>query len=203
MYDIKSYKEPTIARTRVLWHEVVSCYKNILYGNMLVIDPSIGSAGKNGSLPGYAIFRAGILEDSGVIELPLKKSQHERLFELGRTLRDDFDSVWDVLVLENVPSMRMGQFNSAKMQVPLHMAVGAIHSSTLANHVVRIQPKQWHEVCAEDYVKSDANDAISMGVCVLKYARHMELLGSVPSKSTTGKRKAALARKKSPVAVPI
>lgn len=186
----ESYKQPTIARARVLWDEVAPSVKEILGGNMLVVDPSIGSAGKNGSLPGYAIFKAGVLEESGVIELPVYKSQHERLFELGRTLRDDFDTVWDVLVLENVPSMRMGKHNSAKAQVPLHMAVGAIHASTLASKVVRIQPKQWQEVCPENYVKSDAADAICMGVCVLQYARYMSILATLPPRTARGRARA-------------
>ena len=72
--------------------------KYILEGNMLVIDPSSGST----SAAGYAMFKNGILHDSGIIEICSIKSRENRLRDILECLQKEFTDPVDVLVIENI-----------------------------------------------------------------------------------------------------
>lgn len=147
------------------------CAEALLRGVVLSIDPASG-AGE--SLPGYALLRAGELVESGVIDVGgPDRELHERLFELGRSLREDFDGMEvDVLIVEDVPLKRFhkGGGSSIRSQVTLHRSIGTVLGAVRAQFFVPIHPATWHAHAGEDHEKGDEQDAIAMGRCALAMA---------------------------------
>lgn len=171
-----TWREPTLNRAGKLYKAVRRHAHKIVGGTLLVVDPSIGSkrAGKEGgSEPGYAIYRAGVLVDHGVLEIRGTASSHQRLHEISRSLREDFGGEkWDVLVIEAIPHLRFETFGrSLSSQLPLHWACGAIMGAVTADLCVQVAPQTWHAFAPEGYVKTDWGDAICMGRALLQYAR--------------------------------
>jgi hypothetical protein len=144
--------------------------ESILRGHMLVIDPASGGGE---SVPGYAVFSAGELIESGTIDVGGPQADlHDRLFELGITLRDSLPNKVDVLVIEDVPLKRFGpdRSGSLKGQVNLHRSVGAVMGAVKCRFFIPVHPATWHSHAGPDHVKSDENDAIAMGRCALSMA---------------------------------
>lgn len=142
----------------------------ILRGSVLVIDPASGGGT---SLPGFAVFRAGELEESGVIDVGGPNADlHERLRELGRTLQREFQSTYDVLIVEDVPLKRFGvdRSGSLKGQVNLHRSVGAVMASVECRFFIPIHPATWHSYAGPGHIKGDENDAKAMGQCAIAIA---------------------------------
>jgi hypothetical protein len=149
----------------------------ILEGHMLCIDPSSGSRGwkgsGTGSMPGYAVFKKGVLVDSGIIEIPgLSRDVGYRLQDLATILRTEFE-LPDLLVVEKI---------SGRARVSLVKSAGAILASVLAPAIIEIAPRSWQAwVPANRWTratKSDENDAKGIGYALI------EMLGdeSCPSK---------------------
>jgi hypothetical protein len=142
----------------------------LLRGQVLVIDPASGGGE---SRPGFALFYKGALSESGIIEVGASTSQlHERLFELGRTLRDEFSNDIDVLIVEDVPLKRFGPDRTGSLagQVNLHRSVGAVMGAVQCRFFIPIHPSTWHAHAGPDHKKSDENDAIAMGRCAMSMA---------------------------------
>lgn len=156
--------------------QAVEQYADILTsGYLLAIDPSSGSAG---SLPGFAIFKAGVLEDAGVIQLPRGgRAISNRLWLLRQALESEFDRP-DLLAVELIsPIMptKGGAFMN-KSASSLIKSVGAI-LSTWDVDVIEPSPSTWHALVdkallAESallgtplykYQKTDAKDAVAIG----------------------------------------
>lgn len=130
-------------------------------GTVLAIDPSSGSVG---SQPGFALFREGRLVEAGTIRVTPGDDIHARLFELRRSLMEDFTTP-DVLVTENIPPFMGGGFNRAILN--LHYSVGVILSVFLAK-TIRVTPITWQKNISKDsYCKSDTHDSIMMGLKVI------------------------------------
>lgn len=130
-------------------------------GTLIAIDPSSGSVG---SMPGFALFKAGRLLEAGTIRVTPGNDIHTRLFELRRSLMEDFETP-DILVTENIPPFMGGGFNRAILN--LHYSVGVILSVFLAK-TIRVTPITWQKnINKETYRKSDTNDAIMMGLKVI------------------------------------
>lgn len=221
------FRRTTISKTNKVYKVVSKVWHLVLAGRVLVIDPSTGSMSfDGGSLPGYAVYIGGALIDSGVIQVPTVKDKHARLWEIGRSLREDFHydhelkhipwslwgevptPSWDVLVIEDVAAKRWikgkggRMFGSARQQAPLHRAIGAVHASVEAKHVVEVHPGTWHTVAPDGYIKTDEGDALCMGELVRQYACHFrdrtqdKLLSKTGVKEAMRPKRATWAKKK-------
>jgi hypothetical protein len=173
------FRDAKVSTDNNLYRSIHKCAAAILHGKVLVVDPSIGSVS---SQPGYAILMAGKLVEFGTIEIRHTDSSHKRLFELGRSLREDFsselvDSDFDVLVVEDIPPARYSgsgrnKYHDVSAQLPLHRSVGAILASVKVDHAIAIAPRTWRSFVYDDYVKSDSGDAVVMAHVAVKYAQH-------------------------------
>ena len=134
-------------------------------GTLLAIDPSSGS---EKSQPGYALFKQGKLVDSGLVRIRPGVELSNRLYNLSKSLREDFDQP-DLLVTEHLaPFMGEGKgsFFSTRNVISLHQSVGVI-MSIWDVPVLTVSPRSWHALTPDNYLKSDENDAIMIGWTVL------------------------------------
>lgn len=151
----------------------------ILKKCMIAIDPSCISAS---SVPGYAIFRKGELEESGVISgISPRADLSARLQFIAEYIRYNLEDP-DVLVVEQIPVVRTGRLNTSLVK-----AVGAIISSFSCANVIEPLPVVWQKYLdqthendyetAKEYrkvMKTDEQDAIEMGRAIIKIARELE-----------------------------
>jgi hypothetical protein len=142
---------------------VVALGRAPLEGTLLAIDPSSGS---RGSMPGFAFFVKGVLKDAGTIQVIPGDDIHRRLFELRRSLMEDF-SIPDVLITENIPPFMDGGFNKSVLN--LHYSVGVVMSVFYCN-MARIPPAVWRKYIPDNYEKTDRNDAIMLGYTAIRIA---------------------------------
>ena len=154
-----------------LSQEVSQYADQLLSGYCICIDPSSGS---QGSVPGYAIFRGGKLDDAGTIELPRgSRVLSNRLFLLQQALRTEFEQP-DLLIVEGVPMVMgsTGGGNFHRGNGALIKAVGAT-IATWDCPILEPTPMAWHALLKGDqkasYVKTDANDAVMLGYCCLTH----------------------------------
>jgi len=147
--------------------------KAIREGVFVSIDPSIGSSS---SMPGYAVYRAGELVESGTFVIA-HRGVHiaDRLRSLHnhvRKLYAKYDP--DVLVYEDIPASRHG--GSAGSQASLLKAVGAILAVPGTTGHVGIYPVSWKSEARDTYVKKgDEADAIEIGYVALTVAKRIHL----------------------------
>ena len=76
----------------------------LLTGRFLAIDPSSGAMNRyvgERSQAGWAIFAGGQLESSGIITID-GSNKTERLQDLARTLTNEFNETFDLLVMEDI-----------------------------------------------------------------------------------------------------
>lgn len=145
--------------------EVAQYEQQLKHGTLLAIDPSSGSAG---SLPGYALFKAGQLVDAGVIGIPRGTKQiANRLWQLRESLVTEFQKP-DILAVEwiapVIPTAK-GTFLH-KSASALIKSVGAIFSAWDVP-VIEPSPVTWHSMVPADYKKTDTKDAVAVGWCAL------------------------------------
>jgi len=168
--EMRTVCEIRLMRTR-LQIEVHRYRSSILEGTLLAIDPASGGS----SLPGFALFKAGEFVESGVIRLPQSALIATRLQVLAKTLREEF-TIPDVLVIEDLPpfmSNRGGDFRT-KAVVNLHYSVGVILSAIPTPRIIHCTPRSWQtwaQTHWPEYRKTDENDAIALGRCVIFHAR--------------------------------
>lgn len=140
----------------------------IVHGTMVAIDPSIGSLS---SMPGWAVYKKGELNDSGTLQIRPEGSIPERLRELAYLLRKLYRKVDpDVLVYEQIPVTAHGN-RSQVGHASLLKALGAILSVAGPDQYVGISPISWKKLVRESYRKGDETDAIEMGWIAVEQAR--------------------------------
>lgn len=147
--------------------QIEKCTRQIREGQVVSIDPSIGSTS---SMPGWAIYRAGALIDSGTFEINANHSVPDRLRALHSHMRKLYNTYTpDVLVYEDIPPLRQGGGNAAS-HASLLKALGAILCIPGPDHYVGIQPISWKKMVREEYRKGDEADAVEMGWIVIQEA---------------------------------
>jgi Holliday junction resolvasome RuvABC endonuclease subunit len=170
----KATKKKPGKQMRKVEYQTQRAVRSLLAGSVLVIDPSSGSSS---SMPGYAIFQAGQLIDSGIIQIDSSKEVPRRLQALATALQTDFPPV-DVLIIEDIPVRSYGR--NAHAHATLLKSVGAVLSSVRYEKFVEISPSVWKAYVASDasdaegYSKGDEWDAKVMGFCVMALARKIE-----------------------------
>ncbi len=154
--------------------KILPLISTILEGKILAVDPSTGS---KSSLPGFAWFEKGQLIESGVIEVNLNTNKSLRLYEIARTIREDFDKP-DILIVEYIPPM---VYSKSKMSgvslMALQKAIGAIIGAQPFENLLEIPEPAWRHHKPPDYVKSDEYDAISLGLCAINTALKLQNKG--------------------------
>jgi hypothetical protein len=128
----------------------------ILKGTMLAVDPSSGS---KDSRPGYALFESGKLVESGTVSIDYRQKIDKRLQDLQDKLEDSHFHP-DILIIERIRGMRS--------HIYLHWAVGVIVATIRSDLVVEMPTSMWRKYVTNDYIKSDAMDAVSMGVAAIQ-----------------------------------
>lgn len=138
----------------------------ILTGTLLAIDPSSGSWNsktKEQSYPGYALFKAGVLVESGVVQVSGKnKKAPERLRMVYDALVAKFTAP-DILAIELIRG-RMAHET-------LKWAVGVSIAAIRAPIVIEVPIMSWKKWAGKDHIKTDENDAVAIGMVVLEAAR--------------------------------
>lgn len=137
----------------------------ILGGTMISIDPSCGS---QSSLPGYAIYGKGVLQESGVLEIDISKDLPYRLQELNRALVEL--GPFDVLCYENIAPRRFGG-GGATGHASLLKSVGVVLGAVSYKLALGLRPNYWKRHVSRGYIKSDEADAIEMGRILIDIAR--------------------------------
>lgn len=162
--------EPTTVRavTPMSLKAISYNVNSILTGKMISIDPSSGS---RESLPGWAVFEGGKLKKSGVIEIDpnLMGPQYlpHRLQAIGKYCRNYLTDC-DLLAIEKITEPNSGTIMSAYM--PLLKSVGAFESNILFKYHIGIPPWDWKTHVPTGYIKSDMNDAESIGNFLVHHA---------------------------------
>lgn len=150
---------------------IQDCYDCILTGKLLAIDPSTGSGS---SMPGYAVFQEGKLLESGIILVDLKGNRSQKLYEINRTLREDFTGPFDVVAVESAGYF-IGKMNPAAV-ISLQRAIGAVIAAHPVKCLIEVPSNVWQRHTFPGYIKTDENDAISIGLCVINTARELKEL---------------------------
>ena len=141
----------------------------ILDGKILCIDPSTGS---QSSMPGFAWYEKGKLVECGTIEVDYRLNRSLRLYEIARTIREDFP-VPDILIVEYIPPVSYrGGMNSVAVMA-LQKSLGAIIGALPFQNLIEIPTSAWKKYKTEDYVKSDEWDAITIGRCAVEVAKEI------------------------------
>lgn len=151
------------------YQDIARCTKHMTEGIVIAIDPSIGS---NSSMPGYAVYVEGELQESGVFEVDPRQSVPIRLQRVAFLVRKLYKEwIPDVLVYEDIPPTRFGGGN-AGAHSSLLKAVGVVLSVSGPDYYVGIQPRSWKSLARSSYVKGDQEDAEEIGwVCIQEAKR--------------------------------
>lgn len=147
--------------------------REILHGSMLSIDPSIGSSN---SQPGFAVWEAGELLDSGIIQLGTAAggSVASRLYAFRTCLEQDFQQP-DVLVLERIVlNVKVASYCNSSV-IKMNQAIG-VAMSQWGCPVIAVSPMSWKAAAKkwDAYEKSDEHDAIALGLCVIHKVKENE-----------------------------
>jgi hypothetical protein len=135
--------------------------ETIVKGRVLAIDPSSASGE---SKPGYAVFEAGEMTESGIIAVNHKQPVQKRLREISECLREEFEPC-DILAIEKL--------RGHTCPPPLWWSVGSVQSSVTVEASIEVPItwwKAWSKVKA-DYKKSDRDDAIVIGESLIMLAK--------------------------------
>ena len=128
-------------------------------GTLIALDPSSGS---KGSMPGYAIFEAGLLVFSGEIKLPYQRPVYERLQLLHKAVLALTPEPPDVFVIEEIKGQNFGSRY-------LNWSVGTAISAARTPTIIECPINLWKALAkvTPDYVKGDAEDAVMIGRSVI------------------------------------
>lgn len=159
----KKFKWPSGTSSERFKRQVAQHAETILNKTLLVIDPSSGGEGRDGSqsYPGFALYDGGVMVKSGVVTLDKRDPIPKRLFKLHRQLETLFNPP-EILVVE--------QLRGRMCHTYLTWAVGAIIASVGAPVLLEIPIGFWKVMCEEGYVKGDEADACKMGQAILTLA---------------------------------
>ena len=152
-----------------LYQEVAQRVDVLTSGVVLAVDPSIGSSS---SCPGWAVYQAGTLHQSGTIDTG---GSHLPLWQRARTLADEIRALCDdytptLLVYEDIPAT--SGFN-ANAQASLLKAVGIVLAASTTDDCLGVHPASWKNYVRPTYVKGDEEDAIEIGYVTIELARHI------------------------------
>jgi len=153
------------ARTFAFYAQVRANSDAILNKTILAIDPSSGGS----SQPGYAIFKAGELVDSGELCIPAKKAIHERLHIMQDMMQNLLPAAADVLAIEDVSYEKFSH-------VYLKWAVGATIAATKTKVYLLVPLNCWKAIskAMPAYQKTNATDAILIGQTLVLLARKFQ-----------------------------
>lgn len=154
------------------YQAVEKCYREILEGKILAVDPSTGS---QSSRPGFAWFEQGVLKESGEILVDLKSNRSKRLYEIANTIRTEFP-VPDILIVEYIPPIvykKFGAMNNVSLMA-LQKAIGAIIGAHPFEHLLEIPASAWKKYKQPEYIKTDEFDAITLGICAIETAKQVK-----------------------------
>lgn len=173
-----------LSKTTRVYSEFVEHHGLVLRGVLLCIDPSIGS---NSSMPGWAVYDAGLLIESGTIAINPSGSVPERLQVLNRKMRG-LISQWDpdILIYEEIPAQRYGGGN-ANAHASLLKALGATLAVAGPRAWLGLHPLTWKRLARSSYVKSDEADAIELGYVALIISRWFSEQAPKAKKKKTNK----------------
>lgn len=162
-----------LSKTAKAYTEIQSCLTPLIEGSIVCIDPSIGSTS---SQPGWAAYYRGELKGSGTFSIDPSLPVWMRLRKLVHQLRKLY-FYWmpDVLVYEDIPSLRQGGGN-ANSHASLLKAVGAILSVSGPDYYVGLLPVSWKRMARSTYVKSDEADAVEIGYIAIEEAKRIQEL---------------------------
>lgn len=158
-----------INKTTKTYKQIEPLSELITTGRMLCIDPSTGSTS---SKPGFAVYNQGELLEAGEIDLDVKMNRSKRLYEISRTIREEFQLA-DILCVEYIPpvSYRGGMNSNAIMA--LQKAIGAILAAQPFEYLLEIPASAWKQAKDDDYYKSDMMDSVYLGKYVIDLAEHI------------------------------
>ncbi len=159
-----------LTKTSQTYKEIRENAVLLVSGTVLSIDPSIGSYS---SMPGWAVYEAGELVESGRLELDPSLPIPLRLSRLVRKLA--LLPVPDILVYEKLPVSAHGGGRSQVGHASLLMALGATLSVYGELPTVGIMPISWKKLVRPEYVKGDEADAIEIGHIVVTSAKDILL----------------------------
>lgn len=144
--------------------------QDVLTGTVVAIDPSSGSFDKKTkvqSYPGYAVFKAGVLVESGVIPVD---GRTQDIFGRMRFIRAEFDRMWpdvvDVLAIEEI----RGRMSHHYLKWAVGLSVGVIESTW----TFEVPVQTWRKFAGKSHVKSDMNDAVAIGKTLIHMAEGLE-----------------------------
>lgn len=156
--------------TSKIFKAVEKCYNIALTGTMLAVDPSTGS---KSSRPGYAWFEKGKLIESGEIIVDIEANRSLRLYEITRTIREEFPCP-DILAVEYIPPVSYkgggNRMNSISLMA-LQKAIGAIMGAHPVENLLEVPAASWRKYRPENYIKTDEMDSIVIGLCVIGLAK--------------------------------
>jgi hypothetical protein len=180
-----------LGRDTNAYGQIRGCLLPLIQGRVVAVDPSIGSTS---SQPGFAVYIQGELRASGILPIDPGLPVWERLRILVYHMRKLYRE-WDpdVLVFEDIPSQRHGQFNNAgnaNAHASLLKAVGAILSVSGPDHYVGLHPQSWKRMVRPDYVKSDTRDAVEMGWIAIEEAKRIGEIDPPGKRETRSRGKA-------------
>lgn len=156
-------------KTSKTYKAVHKYYSILLNGKMLAIDPSTGS---KSSVPGFAWFENGELIESGTIEVNIQDNRSKRLYEIARTVREEFEMP-DILVVEYIPPVSYSGGMNGVSLMGLQKAIGAIVGARPFNNLLEIPASAWRNYKPPEYEKTDEWDAITIGLCAVEVARQV------------------------------
>ena len=158
-------------KTSQIYAEIAAALPLLLKGNVMSIDPSVGS---DSSMPAFAIYIEGELHTSGVLNIDKKKPTWYKLKQVYRQIRNLSKQYKpDVCVYERVPVSAHGG-RSQVSHATLLMASGVVIAACDARAYVGIMPITWKKYIDSNYVKSDEADAIYIGKVTIQLAYNMD-----------------------------
>lgn len=126
--------------------------------SLIAIDPSSGSTGQ----AGYAIFKDGQLVDSGTLKFnPKDKSTARRIADMAQHL-------YELIIAHDIKVMAIELLRGRMVTAQLFWSVGAFMAMAGYIDVIEVSIQIWKSQVDKGYVKSDVNDAVSIGQAVFK-----------------------------------
>jgi hypothetical protein len=168
--ELATAKPNKLNKDTKIYKQLSQCYKEVLEGTMICFDPSTGSTS---SMPGYSIFKAGELQESGIISVNPNAKRNKKLFSITNSLLTEFPKP-DVIIVENIPPVtfnRAGSMGGWSL-VSIQRAIGAIVSCFDCEYV-EMAPIVWKKYIPEGYTKNDEWDAVCIGLAAVQISKEI------------------------------
>lgn len=132
--------------------------ETILKGTLLAVDPGSKFAG-------YAVYKAGVLVESGVIRMGIKENIQQRLQKLYEELHV-LVAAPDIFATEKIRGSMSHEF--------LKWAVGVSVAAVRAPVLIEVPIAVWQAIKDEGYEKTDERDAQLIGKSLIWLAKELE-----------------------------